>query len=230
MRKLERVFGKHGRTMIRLTDKIVGKSPPHTSDRVIEYWSDVANNNDIEKIMRGICDELDKNAFEGKPMGLVEILNDYDLRSKKVMDLACGLGRTCKFVAPKVREYVGVDFVSEMIEKAKNYNALFKNAKFYVNDGKTLVNFQDDSFDLVYCELAIQHMDKPVQESYVNEVFRILKPDGIFLVQIPKMEFYNDENYARTEQETRKLLSQYTIELENGDAYYIVNARKHNVQ
>jgi len=131
------------------------------TDRTRKYWKNVANQ-DIEKTMFYICDGFDKKSFCEKPIGFVNILKKLDLENKIVMDLACGIGRTCKWISPQVKQYVGVDFILEMIEKAKSYNSNFKNAKFYVNDGKTLKNFQDKTYDLIFCELAFQHMLKQI--------------------------------------------------------------------
>lgn len=73
-----------------------------------------------------------------------------------------------------------------MIRKAKEYNNKFKNAKFVVNDGKSLNvldsdYFDLDYFDLAYSELAFQHMLRPIQESHVREILRVLKKEWIIL-------------------------------------------------
>ena len=116
---------------------------------------------------------------------------------------------------------------SEMIEKAKEYNRDFTNAKFLVNDGTTLNILDDEYFDLAYSELAFQHMLKPVQESYVKDLHRVLKKGGLFYVQIPRIEYYNDESYSRTKKETDQLFSQFTVTYENEfPAYYYIRAEK----
>lgn len=202
--------------------KIVGKP----TDRTREYWEKAANQ-DIEKTMWHICDGYDKKTFDEKPTGFVNILNKLDLENKKIMDLACGIGRTCKWLAPKAKSYVGVDFIPEMVKKAKSYNESFQNVEFHVNDGKTLKNFRDQSFDLIFCELAFQHMEKQIQESYVKEVFRILNNNDYFYVQIPRFEFYKDSTYARTKEETEELMEKFSIEyIDISDAYYVIKAKK----
>jgi ubiquinone/menaquinone biosynthesis C-methylase UbiE len=145
----------------------------------------------------------------------------------RILDLACGMGRTCRWVAPKVKEYVGVDFIPEMIEKAKAYNSQINNAKFLVNDGKTLNIFEDESFDIIYSELAFQHMVKPIQESYVNEIHRVLKNNGLFYVQLPRIEFYKDPSYARTKEEVDELFKDFKVTYTDiSPAYYYIQATK----
>ena len=196
------------------------------TDRTEKYWKKAASK-DIESVMESICDQFDRKTFEEKKEALIFSQKVKLNKEMKVLDLACGMGRTCKWVSPHVKEYFGVDFISEMIEKAKEYNRDFTNAKFLVNDGTTLNILDDEYFDLAYSELAFQHMLKPVQESYVKDLHRVLKKGGLFYVQIPRIEYYNDESYSRTKKETDQLFSQFTVTYENEfPAYYYIRAEK----
>ena len=196
------------------------------TDRTEKYWKKAASK-DVESVMEAICDNFDMDTFETKKEALIFSQNIKLDKKMKVLDLACGMGRTCKWVAPYVDEYVGVDFIPEMIKKAKEYNSEFKNARFVVNDGKTLNVLNVDYFDLIYSELAFQHMLKSVQESYVNEIFRVLKKDGLFHVQIPRLEYYNNKTYSRTKKETDELFKRFTVTYEDiTDAYYYIRAKK----
>lgn len=196
------------------------------TDRTKKYWTNAANA-DVENVMMSICDKFDQNDFETKKDSLIFTQNIKLDKGMKVLDLACGMGRTCRWVAPYVGEYIGADFIPEMIEKAKQYNVAFKNARFVKNDGKTLNEFDKDYFDLVYSELSFQHMNKPIQESYVKEIFRVLKCDGLFYVQIPRLEFYKDKTYSRTKKETDELFKKFSVEYEDTtDAYYFIKAKK----
>lgn len=196
------------------------------TDRTEKYWKKAAGK-DVESVMEAICDQFDKETFETKKEALIFSQNIKLNKKMRVLDLACGMGRTCKWVAPYVDEYIGVDFIPEMIKKAKEYNNKFKNAKFVVNDGKTLNILNADYFDLAYSELAFQHMLKIVQESYIDEIFRVLKKDGLFYVQIPRLEYYNDKTYSRTKKETDDLFQKFSITYEDiSDAYYYIKAKK----
>ena len=196
------------------------------TDRTEKYWKKAASK-DVESVMESICDQFDKKTFDTKKEALIFSQNIKFNKNTKVLDLACGMGRTCKWIAPYVDEYVGADFIPEMIKKAKEYNEEFKNAKFVVNDGKSLNILDSDYFDLAYSELAFQHMLKIIQESYVKEIFRVLKKDGLFYVQIPRIEYYNDKTYSRTKKETDELFQKFSVTYENiSDAYYYIKAKK----
>ena len=84
-----------------------------------------------------------------------------------------------------------------------------------------------DYFNLAYSELAFQHMLKPIQELYVKAIFRVLKKNGLFYVQIPRLEYYNDKTYSRTKEETDELFQKFSVTYEDtSDAYYYIKAKK----
>lgn len=207
--------------------KKILKKNKHT-DRTKEYWEKVAGGNNDE-VINYICEGYTKEDFEKSKDSILfhaEILLTTDMT---VMDLACGMGRLCHFVAPHVKKYIGIDFIPEMIEKAREYNKNYTNTEFHVNDGKTLQIISDEEIDIGFCELAFQHMPKYVQDSYVKEVWRVLRFDGSFYVQIPRIEFFKDVTYARTSDEIKKMFTDFKVtELPyvRNDAYSLLKAVK----
>ena len=181
--------------------------PPPPADRTLtkEYWVEAAAAPDKETI-NAICDGYGPREFGEQAASRLPLYND--LRGDMaVLDLCCGMGRTCRHVAPLVKEYHGVDFAEGMIAKAREYNAGVPNATFHVNDGHSLAGFADGTFDLVYCELAYQHMPKKTQEQYTSEALRVLRDGGLFHAQLPRSEFYAGAEYALAGAEIRDLLS-----------------------
>lgn len=197
------------------------------NDRTKAYWQDAAKQKNVEDVMERICDKFDKKTFESKKESLIFHMNVPLSLDDIILEVGCGMGRTCKWVAPKVKKYVGVDFISEMIENAKTFNKKFSNVEFVVNDGKTLSMFDEKIFDKVYSELAFQHMNKPIQKSYVNEIYRVLKNNGVFYVQLPRMEHYNNSTFALTKDEADNLLKDFSITFEiTESASYFIKAQK----
>jgi len=207
-----------------IAKKILGRKKIKSIGR--DYWKNAAKGN-VEKTMNKICDGFDKELFETKKESII-FLKEFELsKEATVLDLACGMGRTCRWVAPNVKKYFGVDFIPEMIEKAKQYNSEYSNTEFLVNDGKTLNVFSDETFDLAYCEIAFQHMTKDIQEFYVKEIHRILKKNSSFFVQLPRIEYYNDSTYALSKEEADSLLKDFKIDyLKTTSAYYHIQAIK----
>lgn len=198
------------------------KNDGHDALLTREYWEDAAGGS-VEKAVNAICDGYGPQQFAD--LGGVYFAESELGSAHVVLDLACGMGRTCKYVAGRVTEYHGVDYIPEMIAKAREYNRGVPNATFHVNDGRTLGEFADDTFDVVYSELAFQHMPKDIQQSYAAECARVLKGGGRFFAQLPRMEFYHSVEYALTEAEARDLLSPFaSAELARTNAYWLARA------
>lgn len=47
----------------------------------------------------------------------------------------------------------------------------------------TRMNIEDDSFDFIYCSNVLEHV--PDDRSAMAELFRVLKPDGTAIIQVP---------------------------------------------
>jgi ubiquinone/menaquinone biosynthesis C-methylase UbiE len=178
-------------------------------DYTKEYWKSVAEKK-LPYIMDRITTDFTPDDFAQKKESIVFNLKIPFNKDQVVLDLACGLGRTCKWVAPQVDTYYGVDFIPDMIEKAMQYNKLHKNAFFYTNNGSNITSiFADNTVDIAYCELAFQHMPRDVQVKYINDLEKILKPDGKFYVQIPKLERYKRRMTSWNESEIHVLFKDW---------------------
>ena len=171
-----------------------------------EFWEGAAAA-PVERTVDAICDGFSLEQFERA--GGVHFDESELGADATVLDLGCGMGRTCRRVAGMVREYHGVDFAAGMVERAREHNRGVPNATFHVNDGATLKGFADGTFDVVYAELAFQHMPKDAQRSYAAEAARVLKDGGRFFAQLARSEFYKGAEYALTEDEARDMLSPF---------------------
>ena len=193
-----------------------GKDPLLTR----EYWEDAAAAAPVERTVDAICDGYTCEQFKS---GSGVHFDESELGADAVvLDLACGMGRTCRRVAGLVREYHGVDFAAGMVERAREHNRGVPSATFHVNDGATLGGFADGTFDVVYSELAFQHMPKDAQRSYAAEAARVLRTGGRFFAQLPRAEFYKGAEYALTEGEARSLLSPFaSADLVQTEAYWL---------
>ena len=107
-----------------------------------------------------------------------------NVKGKRVLDLACGEGRNTRILAQKGAMVIGVDLAPAMIKLAEQKETVERMGITYVaGDATELNDFNDGSFDLVTCFMALQdieHLDKTVAE-----VFRVLKPNGRFIFSIP---------------------------------------------
>lgn len=195
-------------------------------DRTLEYWETAAKLNPHE----AIYPDKTRSQFETEKSSIVfrpEIKLTSDMT---VLDLGCGIGRVGKWVAPQVRKYIGVDFSPTMIKKAQERCRHLANARFIVNDGWTLKKVAANSVDLVFCGLVFQHISKANTRAYIDEVFRVIRPNGVFISQIARWDHYRDEAYAFTKEEVADLFQNWRVvdylRLDFNYAYYEVRAVK----
>jgi SAM-dependent methyltransferase len=117
---------------------------------------------------------------------LVGRLTELDLPTHGVaLDFGCGVGRLTQAFADHFDEVWGIDIAPSMIEGAEAFNRHGSRVHYVVNDTSDLRRFDDASFDLVFSVIVLQHIRPDIALSYVREFFRICKPGGAVVFQIP---------------------------------------------
>lgn len=104
---------------------------------------------------------------------LYEILEKH-AKGKKVLEYGCGPGYNSFFLAEHARELIAID-ISDFAIKTAEQEAARKNvhnATFLEMNAEDL-RFEDESFDLVFGNSIIHHLD--LHKSY-SEIKRVLKP------------------------------------------------------
>jgi SAM-dependent methyltransferase len=101
------------------------------------------------------------------------------------LDFGCGPGRLSQALAGHFEEVVGVDISSSMVRKAEEYNQAPDRVRYVVNTVGDLSQLEAESFDFVYSNITLQHMPSRAAEGFVREFFRLLRPGGVAVFQIP---------------------------------------------
>lgn len=112
-----------------------------------------------------------------------EMMHLQPKRDWSVLEIGCGLGRLTRTLSGMFDRVVGVDVSSEMVARARQ---LTPGLDVREVNGVNLREFSDQSFDLVFSILVLQHL--PSQStvlSYISEMSRVLKPGGRALFQVP---------------------------------------------
>lgn len=113
----------------------------------------------------------------------------------RALDFGCGIGRLTQALAHYYDRVDGVDISSEMVTQAREHNRLEgERCVYHTNLTKDLALFEDDTFDLVYTMIVLQHMPQPLQRGYVSEFFRVLKPGGVAMFEMPDGPNYTHPN------------------------------------
>ena len=96
----------------------------------------------------------------------------------EVLDVATGAGHTALTFAPHVARVVATDITDSMVAKAAELAAArgLTNIETKSAEAETLP-FDDGSFDLVTCRIAMHHFSNPRQA--LAEFARVLKPGGM---------------------------------------------------
>jgi SAM-dependent methyltransferase len=101
---------------------------------------------------------------------------------RAVLDAGCGVGYGTAFLAERARRVVGVDRSEEAIAYARR-RYMRPNVEFEVADLLELPAAAE-AFDAVCCFETIEHL--PDQDAFLEEVRRVLRPGGAFLVSTPR--------------------------------------------
>jgi len=89
----------------------------------------------------------------------------------KALHFCCGQGQVTAELAARNLDVTGVDFQAEAIDQAKEN---VPDAKFVLNDKKSRLPFDSDSFDLAFCHLGLMRCDDI--SSALKEMVRVTKP------------------------------------------------------
>jgi SAM-dependent methyltransferase len=109
----------------------------------------------------------------------------------RVLDFGCGAGRLSQALAEHAREVVGLDVSEPMLETARGLDRSEGRVTFVLNEDPDLRSFEDASFDLVYTMRVMQHLPGAMQEAYLTEFVRVLRPGGLAVVHCPTRPLWN---------------------------------------
>jgi SAM-dependent methyltransferase len=102
--------------------------------------------------------------------------------TERVLDIATGPGYIAEAFAGAAREVVGVDLTDAMlaIAKERTRERGVANVSFRAADAQNLP-FENGSFDVVVCRLALHHLLKPLQ--VLGEMVRVCRTGGTVVVE-----------------------------------------------
>ncbi|OAR05907.1 hypothetical protein LLEC1_07021 [Akanthomyces lecanii] len=131
-------------------------------------------------------------------------------RNMKVLDMGCGVGGPARQISSFTGCHVtGININQYQVDRATMYaqkHEMADNLEFVQGDFMSLP-FPDNSFDAVYSIEATCHA--PSLADVYTEIFRVLKPGGVFGVY----EWLMTDDYDNDNMEHRKL----RLDIEQGD-------------
>lgn len=109
-----------------------------------------------------------------------------------VLEVGCGTGTltlAAKRQAGPTGQVFGIDVIPAMIEASRRKAAQAGEAITFEVGGIDRIPFADRRFDVVLCSFMIFHMSEATRLNGIQEVYRVLKPNGLWLIldlEVPK--------------------------------------------
>jgi len=147
-----------------------------------------------------------------KPVPLVveELPALKRLKIKSVLDLGCGTGRHCVYLAKKGFDVVGVDvsrsalkMANEWVQKERLTNVAFTRGAM------TNIPFSNRHFDAVISISVVHHAVKKDIVKTIAEVHRILKESGVFLANLASVKDPRYGEGQKVEENTFRILEAF---------------------
>ena len=124
--------------------------------------------------------------FEDGQKVAQQILNLYRLECQKrpssILDWGCGPARVIRHVPSLVGKEVevhGIDFNATTIAWCREN---IPGVEFYTNQLHPPTSLSSNTYDLIYGISILTHLSTPVQKTWLNELYRLLAPDGILIL------------------------------------------------
>jgi ubiquinone/menaquinone biosynthesis C-methylase UbiE len=117
----------------------------------------------------------------------LKFLKSHLSKNQKILDLACGYGRLTIPLAKAGYKIEGIDLTPNFIRDAK-VQAKENNLKLNFKIGNMLdLPYKNESFDAIICMWSsFNHiLTQKDQVKSLNEMFRILKKEGIAIIDVP---------------------------------------------
>jgi methionine biosynthesis protein MetW len=108
-------------------------------------------------------------------------------KTSRVLDVGCGAGSVMRFYRDLgYQDIHGVELEGQLAEVARRDLGLDVTER----SGEDLGCFADASFDVVYSNHALEHMQRP--EDSLREMYRVLKSGGIAILGVPNGRHLDD--------------------------------------
>jgi SAM-dependent methyltransferase len=161
---------------------------------------------------------------------LIERLSPH-IGQLRVLDIGVGGGRTAKYIAPLVREYVGIDYLASMVDACRDRFAgdpEMERARFEVHDARRLEAIPDGAFDVViFAFNGIDGMGHDDRIAVLREVARVTRTGGTFFFSTHNMQSLHDYFHLRATTDPIELASRlvrcFRLWLANPPLYWLKN-------
>ncbi|MFH7027934.1 MAG: class I SAM-dependent methyltransferase [Heteroscytonema crispum UTEX LB 1556] len=104
----------------------------------------------------------------------------------KILDLCCGSGQATEFLVKSSQNVTGLDASPLSLKRARQNVPQAQYVEAFAEE----MPFADNEFDVVHTSAALHEMQPEQLRKILNEVYRVLKPGGVFAL----VDFHNPDN------------------------------------
>ncbi|MFH0806285.1 MAG: methyltransferase domain-containing protein [Candidatus Brennerbacteria bacterium] len=113
---------------------------------------------------------------------VLDFIDELDVRSKKILEIGCGVGTDGVEIAWRGADYTAIDASRVSLGLAEKNFKLCGLSGVFLNASAEDMPFPESSFDAVYSWGVLHHT--PDMEKAVREVRRVMKPGGEFCIML----------------------------------------------
>lgn len=134
--------------------------------------------------------DLFENLWIGKHQTMID-----GLEKGRVLDLGCGIGQFTDYWMKNGFHVTSADISEKALATLK---ARTPAANAVELDMSQPLPFEDGTFDVVFANLSIHYFDEKTTQALSNEIWRILKPNGLFIGSVnSSVAFKYIQDYAK---------------------------------
>ncbi len=134
--------------------------------------------------MKNITEQKPTHPLSGRTYWVSQFVNKKNIKDKTVLDIGCGYGWFENLSLQwGVKKITGTELSELDLSTAKKY-LIHKKANFEVGSAIDLP-FKKSQFDTAVSWEVIEHIPPATEKIMFSEVFRVLKPGGVFYLSTP---------------------------------------------
>lgn len=145
---------------------------------VLPFAGKRGNRWDVEEFFQTGVREIERVLQSIRALGL-------PLRPGTALDFGCGVGRLSQALARHFDTVWGVDIAPSMIERAQAYNRHGPRCRYVLNGRDDLVVLSDTTFDFIYSNITLQHLEPRYAKAYIREFLRVAARPGLVVFHQP---------------------------------------------
>jgi ubiquinone/menaquinone biosynthesis C-methylase UbiE len=125
--------------------------------------------------------------------------NNFLTADKSMLELGCGAGRMTGSLAQRFARVIAFDVSPAMLERARLLHRDVPGITWVLGNGTDLSPVPSASVDFVFSYLVLQHLpEAQLVHVYIAEILRVLKKDGLCLLQFNGSSDHNMNWKGRT--------------------------------